>query len=845
MEVTKATWSEAVVAEWQEAVNECDFIAMDTELTGLADGYRSNRSDSAATRFAKNRKAAAEFALTQLGLCAFRKDTVSGTWTAKPLSVYVLPQKKAFMVEGSAVTFLQNHRFDFNKWSKGVDYLPHSEEAAMRVKGRLQALGNALQSPDVATVRRGHDVQLLYKRAYVPLVQAIAAAEEAAQQVAQSDQDKIFKLAAEVAEGERAAAWTVLHSTATSVQVPGHDWVAEAEAAASKQDPQHHIDTASHVQVPLPPMRCVRLGCALDSFPRKMLRDILHCGSWAKWVQASGAEAAWTDLQQREAVKRAEAVAEQAAAAGDDSSPAAAGGQEAEPAAEAEGASQELMQVMPDLGVQLHNWAVDYDEEDQHLPNHGVNRWRKVVRMYDLAHAEADLPQLPQWLLQHMPAECTPLQQRWKWWIVAKNAAAAAAKLSASVGARQLWDIVAASGKPVAGHNCLLDLLHLSDAFLGSVSAHPHAWASQQVLQQLAPGGVLDSKHLLLWMREQIAGQAGGQQMPLDAVQLKQALESSVGRGPTGLGTAYAALETLRVQPAGAQADTAEAPLFNAAGDTAMRAAVPVFQTQPFKALQVPAAAAAATAGDAEDAAKPEAAAKPAEDFAHDAAYDAYMTGCIVAHVQELMGALFAASGGSLPQGAVSAQERCLGALTAAHNTLHVMWSRHASEWCLQADTSWYLEDAQHWRQARVRTLHVDRLNHTIGTRHLVDMANAALHNAGATEDVKVTKDDVIWIDDRSGVVQLPSAGSLAAVLKWAHGQVQLHGGNASRWRLASLPCISAFGLSSWAEHVGRNAELYGPLALEEATEEASLSGNAAASPSSMDALPRSKKPRL
>ncbi len=99
MEVTKATWNDAVVAEWRQAVEECDFIAMDTELTGLADGYRSNRCDSAATRFAKNRKAAAEFALTQLGLCAFRKDAVTGSWTAKPLSAYVLPQKKAFMVE--------------------------------------------------------------------------------------------------------------------------------------------------------------------------------------------------------------------------------------------------------------------------------------------------------------------------------------------------------------------------------------------------------------------------------------------------------------------------------------------------------------------------------------------------------------------------------------------------------------------------------------------------------------------------------------------------------------------------------------------------------------------------
>jgi hypothetical protein len=99
MEVTALTWSDAVVSEWQKAVDECDFIAMDTELTGLADGYRSNRSDSTATRFAKNRKAAAEFALTQLGLCAFRKDTLKGTWVAKPLSVYVLPQKKAFMME--------------------------------------------------------------------------------------------------------------------------------------------------------------------------------------------------------------------------------------------------------------------------------------------------------------------------------------------------------------------------------------------------------------------------------------------------------------------------------------------------------------------------------------------------------------------------------------------------------------------------------------------------------------------------------------------------------------------------------------------------------------------------
>ena len=98
MAVTASNWSEAVVEEWREALAGCDFVAMDTELTGLADGYRSNRADSAATRYAKNRKAAADFAITQLGLCTFTKDAATGGYVAKPLAVYVLPQDAAFMV---------------------------------------------------------------------------------------------------------------------------------------------------------------------------------------------------------------------------------------------------------------------------------------------------------------------------------------------------------------------------------------------------------------------------------------------------------------------------------------------------------------------------------------------------------------------------------------------------------------------------------------------------------------------------------------------------------------------------------------------------------------------------
>lgn len=750
------------------------------------------------------------------------------------------------------MTFLQNHRFDFNKWAKGIDYLPHSEEAAARVKGRLQALGNALQTPDIATVRRGHDVQLLYRRAYVPIVQAM----QAAQAASTNSEQSTHEIAAEIAEGERTPAWTILSSPAASVQVPGHDWVAEAEAASNAQEPQQP-EGVQQVDVTLPAMQCVRLGCALDGFPRKMLRDMLHAGSWQEWVAASGAQQAWEDLQQRQAAKMAEAVAAQAAAAA-----AASSGEEGctgdagvPPAPDTTAPQQpqepaDVLTAMPDMGVQLQDWAVDYMSEDQSLPGHGVNRWRKVVRLFNLG--AAPLPPLPAWLAPHMPSECTPLQQRWMWWIIAKNAAVAGDKLSAAVGVRQLWDIVAASGKPVAGHNCLLDLLHLSDAFLGSVSAHPHAWASNQVLQQLATGGVYDSKHLLLWMRQQLAAETGEAVLALPAVQLKQALDASVGRGPTGLGSAFAALEALRPAAAGpeqgAEAES-EQPIV-AAGTAAMQAVVPRFVMQRFKTLSAPGADGAGDA-DSQDSSAAESAsaeAATADEFAHDAAYDAYMTGCIVAHVQELMAALHSASGGVLPQGVA---ESCgaLGSVAGARNTLHVMWSRHASEWCLHADAEWYLEDAAHWRGARLRTLHVDRLNHTVGTRHLVDMANAALASAKAAGDTPVCKDDVIWIDDRSGVVQLPSAAQLSALLQWSRAEQRLHSGTASRWRLASLPCLSAFDLSSWADHVRVNSALYGPLALLEATEEpapeAGAAGAQAEDGDSPVQPPQSKKPRV
>lgn len=74
MEVTKENFDK-VLPLIAEAIKECDFLAFDTELTGLASrNSRIMALDTVEERYQKIRASATSFQTIQWGLCAFKWD---------------------------------------------------------------------------------------------------------------------------------------------------------------------------------------------------------------------------------------------------------------------------------------------------------------------------------------------------------------------------------------------------------------------------------------------------------------------------------------------------------------------------------------------------------------------------------------------------------------------------------------------------------------------------------------------------------------------------------------------------------------------------------------------------
>jgi poly(A)-specific ribonuclease len=154
MEVTSEVWDakkDVAIA----AIHDADFIAMDTEMTGLApEGWmRSTSADSVASRFDKCRHAVQKMAVNQVGICAFKWDAAAGKFIARPFSFYIIPKKGRFVCsvsssvciaplfqdrsphshtpppQADAFHFLASNHFNFNKWVySGIPFMSTLKE---------------------------------------------------------------------------------------------------------------------------------------------------------------------------------------------------------------------------------------------------------------------------------------------------------------------------------------------------------------------------------------------------------------------------------------------------------------------------------------------------------------------------------------------------------------------------------------------------------------------------------------------------------------------------------------------------------------------------------------------
>ncbi|KAF0357475.1 CAF1-domain-containing protein [Gigaspora margarita] len=140
MEVLKSNFHE-LLPTITDAIQGADFIALDTELTGLSEHIERIKSfDDPHSRYLKVRAAATKFLIIQFGLCTFTYNKDEDTFVACPFNFYIFPANTdkrdnndiCFMCSGSSLHFLMKCGFDFNKLiSQGMPYMNHTDEAKL------------------------------------------------------------------------------------------------------------------------------------------------------------------------------------------------------------------------------------------------------------------------------------------------------------------------------------------------------------------------------------------------------------------------------------------------------------------------------------------------------------------------------------------------------------------------------------------------------------------------------------------------------------------------------------------------------------------------------------------
>ncbi|KAG0003086.1 hypothetical protein BGZ65_002048 [Modicella reniformis] len=131
----------------QEAIAGCDFVAVDTELTGLAT-LASRPSDDFATRYIKTISDPSKYLTIQLGVCTFTWSDEIGGYEARPFNFPCFPWSadegkgldRQFRCQNSSLEFLLRNGFDFNKWIRhGIPYFTRAEEANFLARKAYQA----------------------------------------------------------------------------------------------------------------------------------------------------------------------------------------------------------------------------------------------------------------------------------------------------------------------------------------------------------------------------------------------------------------------------------------------------------------------------------------------------------------------------------------------------------------------------------------------------------------------------------------------------------------------------------------------------------------------------------
>ncbi|XP_038668975.1 poly(A)-specific ribonuclease PNLDC1-like [Scyliorhinus canicula] len=142
-EVTAANF-QLLYPQIKEEIAKCDFVAIDTELTGLhtnsSPAGQLSLFDSPEERYGKLRPSVTRFTVSQIGLSLFTQESNSTNgFFALCYNFYLFPPSfgpldAEFTFQSSSCSFLAKYGFDFKKFFReGIPYLNVEQESRLQV----------------------------------------------------------------------------------------------------------------------------------------------------------------------------------------------------------------------------------------------------------------------------------------------------------------------------------------------------------------------------------------------------------------------------------------------------------------------------------------------------------------------------------------------------------------------------------------------------------------------------------------------------------------------------------------------------------------------------------------
>uniref|UniRef100_A0A7S4NP27 Poly(A)-specific ribonuclease PARN n=1 Tax=Guillardia theta TaxID=55529 RepID=A0A7S4NP27_GUITH len=154
MDVTTENFEE-VLREIKPLIDECDFLAIDCEFTGLDEApatavgtlqsvgagmtkYAGMTAEEELQSRYEKIKASTTFLVVQVGICVFTWNAQKRSFIATPYNFYTFPREfkgldRRFLCQAKCMSFLSSNCMDFNKLIKsGISYLNKQEEEFVR-----------------------------------------------------------------------------------------------------------------------------------------------------------------------------------------------------------------------------------------------------------------------------------------------------------------------------------------------------------------------------------------------------------------------------------------------------------------------------------------------------------------------------------------------------------------------------------------------------------------------------------------------------------------------------------------------------------------------------------------